>query len=128
MFYVLYYVLFYVCYMHIARLYSITTKYIISSQFKKVTEAKKKREREKREERFFLCVSNMVCVSSPMFLKRSIFPLWSRQQKDDIETEMWKHSDSELDLHSQHEGEEEADRKSSSDVTLCVNPEVKINS
>ncbi|KAM9352310.1 lymphatic vessel endothelial hyaluronic receptor 1b [Symphorus nematophorus] len=52
------------------------------------------------------------------------------QQKDDIETEMWKHTDSEMDLHSQHEAEEEEelDRKYSSDVTLCVNPDTKTNS
>ncbi|XP_071382083.1 uncharacterized protein [Centroberyx affinis] len=62
------------------------------------------------------------------YYRLSIFPLWSRQQKDDIETEMWKHTDSEMDLHSCHEGEEEADRKSSSDVTLCVNPDIKTNS
>ncbi|KAK9516255.1 hypothetical protein VZT92_024196 [Zoarces viviparus] len=59
--------------------------------------------------------------------KLNIFTFWSReQQKDDIETEMWKHSDSEMDL---HEGEEEeSDRKYSSDITLCVNPDFKTNS
>uniref|UniRef100_UPI003AB0D880 uncharacterized protein n=1 Tax=Centroberyx gerrardi TaxID=166262 RepID=UPI003AB0D880 len=62
------------------------------------------------------------------YYRLSIFPFWSRQQKDDIETEMWKHTDSEMDLHSRHEGEEEADRKYSSDVTLCVNPDIKTNS
>ncbi|XP_034444780.1 lymphatic vessel endothelial hyaluronic receptor 1b [Hippoglossus hippoglossus] len=54
------------------------------------------------------------------------------QQKDDIETEMWKHTDSEMDLHSQHGAEEgdeceEPDRKYSSDITLCVNPDIKNN-
>ncbi len=43
---------------------------------------------------------------------------------------MWKHADSEVDLRSQHEEEEEEelDRKYSSDITLCVNPDMKINS
>nr|XP_019934382.1 PREDICTED: lymphatic vessel endothelial hyaluronic acid receptor 1-like [Paralichthys olivaceus] len=60
-------------------------------------------------------------------------PFWSLgQQKDDIETEMWKHTDSEMDLHSQHGAEEEddyeePDRKYSSDITLCVNPDIKNN-
>ncbi|XP_068594977.1 lymphatic vessel endothelial hyaluronic receptor 1b [Brachionichthys hirsutus] len=46
---------------------------------------------------------------------------WNQgQQPDDIETEMWKNTDSEMDLHSQHE-EEELDRKYSSDITLCEN-------
>ncbi|XP_076590134.1 lymphatic vessel endothelial hyaluronic receptor 1b [Chaetodon auriga] len=69
------------------------------------------------------------------YYKLNIFTLWPRgQQKDDIETEMWKHTDSEMDLHSQHEGEEEeeeeedSDRKYSSDITLCVNPDRKTNS
>ncbi|KAM4619149.1 lymphatic vessel endothelial hyaluronic receptor 1b [Polymixia lowei] len=62
-------------------------------------------------------------------LKRSVFPFWSRrQQKDDIETEMWKHTDSEMDLQSHQDEEEETDRKYSSDVTLCVNPDIKTNS
>ncbi|XP_070764264.1 lymphatic vessel endothelial hyaluronic receptor 1b [Enoplosus armatus] len=61
------------------------------------------------------------------YYKLNIFTSWSQgQQKDDIETEMWKHTDSEMDLHSQHEGEEEedSDRKYSSDITLCVNPDL----
>uniref|UniRef100_UPI0037E78020 lymphatic vessel endothelial hyaluronic receptor 1b n=1 Tax=Semicossyphus pulcher TaxID=241346 RepID=UPI0037E78020 len=64
------------------------------------------------------------------YYKLNIFTFWSQaQQKDDIETEMWKHTDSEMDLHSQHEGaEEESDRKYSSDITLCVNPDIKTNS
>ncbi|XP_044048417.1 lymphatic vessel endothelial hyaluronic receptor 1b isoform X2 [Siniperca chuatsi] len=64
------------------------------------------------------------------YYKLNIFTFWSQgQQKDDIETEMWKHTDSEMDLHSQHEGEEEeeSDRKYSSDITLCVNPDIKTN-
>ncbi|XP_042352186.1 lymphatic vessel endothelial hyaluronic receptor 1b isoform X2 [Plectropomus leopardus] len=64
------------------------------------------------------------------YYKLNIFTMWSQGlQKDDIETEMWKHADSETDLHSQHEGEEEeSDRKYSSDITLCVNPDIKTNS
>ncbi|TDH10048.1 hypothetical protein EPR50_G00091510 [Perca flavescens] len=63
------------------------------------------------------------------YYKLNISPFWSQgQQKDDIETEMWKHTDSEMDLHSLHEGEEEeeeSDRKYSSDITLCVHPDIK---
>lgn len=43
---------------------------------------------------------------------------------------MWKHNDSEMDLHSQpdeDDGEEESDRKYSSDITLCVNPTFRSN-
>ncbi|XP_068169560.1 lymphatic vessel endothelial hyaluronic receptor 1b isoform X2 [Antennarius striatus] len=57
------------------------------------------------------------------FRLRGTSSLWNQeQQMDDIETEMWKNSGSETDLHSQHgeEEEEELDRKYSSDVTLCV--------
>ncbi|XP_058501989.1 lymphatic vessel endothelial hyaluronic receptor 1b [Solea solea] len=65
------------------------------------------------------------------YYKLNIFTIWSMgQQKDDTETEMWKHTDSEMDLHSQHGAEEddayeESDRKYSSDITLCVNPDIK---
>lgn len=45
---------------------------------------------------------------------------------------MWKHADSEMDLHCHHGAEEdddeeyeESDRKYSSDITLCVNPDMK---
>ncbi|XP_041795581.1 lymphatic vessel endothelial hyaluronic receptor 1b isoform X2 [Chelmon rostratus] len=66
------------------------------------------------------------------YYKLNIFTFWPQgQQKDDTETEMWKHTDSEMDLHSQEgeeEEEEESDRKYSSDITLCVNPDMKINS
>ncbi|XP_073328980.1 lymphatic vessel endothelial hyaluronic receptor 1b [Pagrus major] len=64
------------------------------------------------------------------YYKLNIFTFWPQgQQKDDIETEMWKHTDSEMDLQSQHEGEEEEeDRKYSSDITLCVNPDMKTHS
>eukprot|EP00064_Thunnus_orientalis_P002924 superscaffoldBa00000229_g2932 len=64
----------------------------------------------------------------------SIFHCRSQgQQKDDIETEMWKHTDSEMDLHGQQGAEEEddgeeTDRKYSSDVMLFVNPDIKTNS
>ncbi|XP_074490456.1 lymphatic vessel endothelial hyaluronic receptor 1b [Sebastes fasciatus] len=64
------------------------------------------------------------------YYKLNIFTFWCQgQQKDDTETEMWKHTDSEMDLHSQHEGQEdESDRKYSSEITLCVNPDTKTNS
>ncbi|XP_036962928.1 lymphatic vessel endothelial hyaluronic receptor 1b isoform X1 [Acanthopagrus latus] len=64
------------------------------------------------------------------YYKLNIFTFWPQgQQKDDIETEMWKHTDSEMDLQSQHEGEEEEeDRKYSSDITLCVNPDMRTRS
>ncbi|XP_030280883.1 lymphatic vessel endothelial hyaluronic receptor 1b isoform X2 [Sparus aurata] len=64
------------------------------------------------------------------YYKLNIFTYWPQgQQKDDIETEMWKHTDSEMDLQSQHEGEEEEeDRKYSSDITLRVNPDMKTQS
>ncbi|XP_059191819.1 lymphatic vessel endothelial hyaluronic receptor 1b [Centropristis striata] len=47
------------------------------------------------------------------------------QQKDETETEMWKQADSETEL--QDGEEEEPDRKYSSDITLCVNPDIKTN-
>lgn len=45
---------------------------------------------------------------------------------------MWKHTDSEMDLHAQiereeEEEEEELDRKYSSDIMLCVNPHFQTN-
>ncbi|TKS73905.1 Lymphatic vessel endothelial hyaluronic acid receptor 1 [Collichthys lucidus] len=59
------------------------------------------------------------------YYKLNLFSFWPQgQQKDDTETEMWKHTDSEMDLHSQYEGEEESDRMYSSDITLCVNPDI----
>lgn len=62
--------------------------------------------------------------------RRNVSTLWNaEQQLDDIEAEMWKHTDSEMDLHSHHdEGEEDLDRKYSSDITLCVNSDIKTNS
>ncbi|XP_074534363.1 lymphatic vessel endothelial hyaluronic receptor 1b [Halichoeres trimaculatus] len=65
------------------------------------------------------------------YYKLNILAFWSQvQQKEDMETEMWKHVDSEMDLHSPPDGgeEEESDRKYSSDITLCVNPDIKLNS
>ncbi|KAI3371002.1 hypothetical protein L3Q82_023651 [Scortum barcoo] len=59
------------------------------------------------------------------YYKLNIFTLWSQsQQKDETETEMWKHVDSEMDLYSKYdeeeeEEEEEEDRKYSSDIMLC---------
>lgn len=62
---------------------------------------------------------------------RNIFAFWPPgQQKDDVETEMWKHNASDMDLRSQlneEDGEEESDRKYSSDITLCVNPTFRSN-
>lgn len=69
-------------------------------------------------------------MSSLLFRKRNIFTFWPQgQQRDDTETEMWKHTDSETDLQAQIEGdeEEELDRKYSSDIMLCVNPRFKTN-
>ncbi|KAM6926616.1 lymphatic vessel endothelial hyaluronic receptor 1b [Lycodopsis pacificus] len=61
------------------------------------------------------------------YCKLNIFTSWSREpQKDDAETEMWKRSHSEMDLHEAEESE--SDRKYSSDITLCVNPDFKTNS
>lgn len=75
------------------------------------------------------CVSKMIPFLSFFFGERNIFRFWPQgHYKDDIETEMWKRS--EMDLHSIQEGEEEeeSDRKYSSDITLCVNPDFKTNS
>lgn len=68
------------------------------------------------------------------YYKMYIFPCGLEgQQMDDIETEMWKHTGSELDLQNQpgteeDEEEEESQRKYSSDITLCVNPTITANS
>ncbi|XP_070687545.1 lymphatic vessel endothelial hyaluronic receptor 1b [Pempheris klunzingeri] len=64
----------------------------------------------------------LTAAGAVWYYKLNIFTFLTQgQQKDDIETEMWKHTGSEMDLHSQHEGEEEeSDRKYSSDITLCV--------
>ncbi|XP_044213080.1 lymphatic vessel endothelial hyaluronic receptor 1b [Thunnus albacares] len=76
----------------------------------------------------------LTAAGAVWYYKLSIFHCRSQgQQKDDIETEMWKHTDSELDLHGQQGAEEEddgeeTDRKYSSDVMLFVNPDVKTNS
>ncbi|XP_056138572.1 lymphatic vessel endothelial hyaluronic acid receptor 1-like [Lampris incognitus] len=63
-------------------------------------------------------------------LKRRVFPFWPRgQQKDDTETEMWKQTDSEMDLHSHRGGEEEdTDKKYCSNGTLCAYPDIQTNS
>ncbi|XP_037307832.2 lymphatic vessel endothelial hyaluronic receptor 1b [Pungitius pungitius] len=62
--------------------------------------------------------------------KLDVFTYWTRGTlRDDTETEMWKHGDSETDLYGGREGgEEESDRKYSSDITLCVNPVFRTNS
>ncbi|XP_024236122.1 lymphatic vessel endothelial hyaluronic receptor 1b [Oncorhynchus tshawytscha] len=64
---------------------------------------------------------------------RGVFPIqfWRRGQhnlKDDIETEMWRHTDSEMDLQDpqQREGEENGDRKFTSDI-IVSNPETTTN-
>ncbi|KAM4572990.1 lymphatic vessel endothelial hyaluronic receptor 1b [Odontesthes bonariensis] len=64
-------------------------------------------------------------------LRRKTSGWCHRQQKDDIETEMWKHS--EMDLHGEHgveedHDEEEPDQKYSSDIMLCKKPHIKANS
>ncbi|XP_072241372.1 lymphatic vessel endothelial hyaluronic receptor 1b [Leuresthes tenuis] len=64
-------------------------------------------------------------------LKRATSGWCQRQQKDDIETEMWKHSNSEMDLHGEHgvkDDEEELDQKYSSDIMLCKKPHIRANS
>lgn len=60
---------------------------------------------------------------------------WSQpKHKDDMETEMWKHTHSEMDLHSQleedegEEAENEPDRMFSTEILLCVNPNIIGNS
>ncbi|XP_040894722.1 lymphatic vessel endothelial hyaluronic receptor 1b [Toxotes jaculatrix] len=76
----------------------------------------------------------LAAAGAVWYYKLNIFTFWSPgQQKDDTETEMWKHTDSETDLHSQHRAEdndenEEPDRKYSSDIMLCVNPHIKRDS
>ncbi|XP_071313256.1 lymphatic vessel endothelial hyaluronic receptor 1b isoform X2 [Trachinotus anak] len=76
----------------------------------------------------------LTAAGAVWYYKLNIFTFWSPgRQKDDTETEMWKHTDSEMDLHSQRGEEEdddyhESDRKYSSDITLCVNPHMKTNS
>ncbi|KAM9569601.1 lymphatic vessel endothelial hyaluronic receptor 1b [Salvelinus alpinus] len=65
---------------------------------------------------------------------RGVFPIqfWRRGQhnlKDDIETEMWRHTDSEMDLQDPQQregGEENGDRKSTSDI-IVSNPETTTN-
>ncbi|XP_040018148.2 lymphatic vessel endothelial hyaluronic receptor 1b isoform X1 [Gasterosteus aculeatus] len=71
----------------------------------------------------------IVAVLLVRYYKLNVFTYWPRgPQRDDTETEMWKHGDGETDLYSGHEGEEEeSDRKYSSDITLCVNPDFRTN-
>ncbi|CDQ73572.1 unnamed protein product [Oncorhynchus mykiss] len=65
---------------------------------------------------------------------RGVFPIqfWRRGQhnlKDDIETEMWRHTDSEMDLQDPQQregGEENGDRKFTSDI-IVSNPETTTN-
>ncbi|KAG7266442.1 hypothetical protein CRUP_005634 [Coryphaenoides rupestris] len=44
---------------------------------------------------------------------------------DKGETEMWKHTDSDAELHSPLAAEDKADGKNASEVTLCINSETK---
>uniref|UniRef100_A0A3B3WLC0 Link domain-containing protein n=2 Tax=Poecilia mexicana TaxID=48701 RepID=A0A3B3WLC0_9TELE len=57
--------------------------------------------------------------------KSNVIRWYVRHHKDDVETEMWRNSLSEMDLHSEDgaavEHDEELSTKYSSDVTLCVN-------
>ncbi|KAM9854836.1 lymphatic vessel endothelial hyaluronic receptor 1b [Aulostomus maculatus] len=68
------------------------------------------------------------------YYKQTISPSWSQRQMEDMETEMWKQTDSEMDLHHQHgeeeeeeEDGEETDRKYSSDIMLCMHPDMRTN-
>ncbi|XP_029993247.1 lymphatic vessel endothelial hyaluronic receptor 1b isoform X2 [Sphaeramia orbicularis] len=78
-----------------------------------------------------LCIIVLILTAggAASYYKWSFFSSWPQgQQKDDVETEMWKQTGSEMDLHIQHEQEEEeeeADRKYGSDATLCMNPDLK---
>ncbi|XP_024912077.1 integumentary mucin C.1-like [Cynoglossus semilaevis] len=64
---------------------------------------------------------------SPVKYVLGAFNRWSAElQMDDAATEMWKHTNSYSDLETQHvedDDYEESDRKYSSDITLCVNPD-----
>ncbi|XP_026221756.1 lymphatic vessel endothelial hyaluronic acid receptor 1b [Anabas testudineus] len=66
----------------------------------------------------------LTAAGAVCYCKRNIFS----EQNEDMETEMWEHTDSEMDLHSRL-GEEEvdSDRKYSSDIMLCVNPDLRTN-
>lgn len=74
-------------------------------------------------------------VASPLMITSNVdqlleiffcfFRLLPQRQPDHcIETEMWKHSDSEVDLSPGRE--EESDRKSLGDITLGTNPEFRM--
>ncbi|XP_023266702.1 lymphatic vessel endothelial hyaluronic acid receptor 1-like [Seriola lalandi dorsalis] len=71
----------------------------------------------------------LTAAGAVWYYKLNIFTFWSAgQQKDDTETEMWKHNDSEMDLQQGAEEDDEyevSDRKYSSDITLFVNPDMK---
>lgn len=72
----------------------------------------------------FVCVS----VFSSHGTRNILSFLPAVQLKDDVETEMWKHDDSETDLPSRPEEDDEEDRKYSGDITLCVNPNFRSDS
>ncbi|XP_028286335.1 lymphatic vessel endothelial hyaluronic receptor 1b [Parambassis ranga] len=73
----------------------------------------------------------LAAAAATWYYKLNSATCWSqRQPKDDTETEMWKNTDSEMDLHGlcgaeEDDDEEESHRKYFSDITLCVNPNVK---
>ncbi|XP_047452738.1 lymphatic vessel endothelial hyaluronic receptor 1b [Mugil cephalus] len=74
----------------------------------------------------------LAAAGAVWYYKLNMFRSWpKRQLMDDIQTEMWMHTDCE---DSQHGAEEEEDdenesyRKYSSEITLCVNPNINANS
>lgn len=51
-----------------------------------------------------------------------------RRQTDDVAAEMWRRTDSDLDLQcGAEEEEDETDGKYSSDIMLCVNQAMRTN-
>eukprot|EP00063_Salmo_salar_P006312 XP_013981147.1 PREDICTED: lymphatic vessel endothelial hyaluronic acid receptor 1-like [Salmo salar] len=79
----------------------------------------------------FLAVAVAACYYK---MTRGVFPIQfcrrgQHNLKDDIETEMWIHTDSEMDLQDPQQregGEENGDRKSTSDI-IVSNPEATTN-
>ncbi|XP_038142834.1 lymphatic vessel endothelial hyaluronic acid receptor 1-like isoform X1 [Cyprinodon tularosa] len=75
----------------------------------------------------------LTAVTAWWCYKAKICRLFVRQlHKDDVETEMWKNTHSEIELQSEDGAEMELDEelsmKYSSDITLCVNPCLETNS
>lgn len=72
-------------------------------------------------------LDNLFLFYLKSFILLVCFRSGPRGQRDDcVETEMWKHSNSEVDL--SRPWEEELDRKSLGDMTLGVNPEFRMTS